>query len=85
MPLAAGWTLEAEGFGLAFKGSADKALLGAGRITYNLSRRTAVYTTFGHIANRGGLALSVSAGAGGSNPVAGASQNALALGVRHGF
>jgi predicted porin len=85
MPLAAGWALEAEVFSLAFKGSADKAVLGAGRVTYNLSRRTALYTTFGRIANRGGLALSVSAGAGGSNPNVGAGQHALALGVRHGF
>jgi predicted porin len=85
MPLSSGWTLEAEGFRLAFTGSADAALLGAARITYNLSRRTAVYTTFGRIANRGGLALSVSAGAGGSNPEPGVGQSALALGMRHSF
>jgi predicted porin len=85
LPLAPLWTLEGEVFNLAFKGSADQALLGAGRITYQLSRRTAAYTTFGRIANRGGLALSVSAGAGGSNPDAGAGQNALAVGLRHHF
>lgn len=33
----------------------------------------------------GALALSVSAGAGGSNPAAGASQSAVAAGIRHSF
>jgi predicted porin len=83
--LSAEWMLEAEAFNLAFQDSQDKALLGAGRVTFNVSRRTALYTTFGHIANRGSLALSVSAGAGGSKPDVGAAQNALALGVRHSF
>ena len=59
--------------------------MAAGRLTYSLSKGTAVYTTFGRIANDGKLALSVSSGAGGSIPAAGASQNAIATGVRHSF
>jgi len=82
MPLL---TLEAELFSLRFNGSADGARLGVVRSTYSLSRRTAVYAMLGHIANQGGLALSVSAGAGGSNPAPGAAQSGLAAGVRHAF
>lgn len=78
-------TLEAQAFSLRFTGSADGARLGVARATYGLSRRTAVYATLGHIANRGSLALSVSAGAPGSNPVPGAAQSGLAAGVRHAF
>lgn len=70
---------------LDFKGSADGATLWAARATYSLSRRTAVYGTWGRIANEGGLALSVSAGAGGSAPAPGAAQQAMAVGVRHAF
>ncbi len=76
---------EAEIFSLRYKQGGDKAALAAARITYSLSKRTAVYTSFGRIANDGKLALSVSSGAVGSNPVAGASQNAIALGLRHSF
>jgi predicted porin len=76
---------EAEIFSLRFKQGGDKAALAAARITYSLSKRTAVYTSLGRIANDGKLALSVSSGAVGSNPVAGASQNAIALGLRHSF
>ena len=78
-------TLEAEAFSLRFKGSADGARLGVVRATYSLSKRTAVYATLGHIANRGSLAFSVSAGAPGSNPVPGGAQSGLAAGLRHAF
>lgn len=79
------WTLDAEWLALRFKGSTDAARLGVVRATYKLSPRTAIYATAGYIANRGGLALSVSAGAGGSSPVAGAAQSGLAAGLRHAF
>ena len=82
---ASALTLEAQAFSLRFKGSGDGARLGVVRATYGLSRRTALYATAGRIANRGSLALSVSAGAPGSNPVAGAAQSALAAGLRHAF
>ena len=57
----------------------------AARATYSLSKRTAMYTTLGHIANGGALALSVSGGAPGSNPVPGAAQSGFAAGLRHSF
>jgi predicted porin len=78
-------TLESELFSLRFKAGADKATLAAARITCPLSKRSAVYTTFGRIGNDGRLALSVSSGAAGGNPLAGASQNAVAVGLRQSF
>jgi predicted porin len=78
-------SLEAEWLKLDFKGSTNQATLGAARATYSLSRRTALYATLGRIANDGKLALSVSAGAPGSNPAAGVSQLAATAGVRHAF
>ena len=77
--------IEAEAFRLAFKGSASRATLLAGRATYSLSKRSALYATLGHIDNVGTLALSVSAGAPGSNPEAGSGQIGMAMGVRHSF
>ncbi|MGZ5266126.1 MAG: porin [Caldimonas sp.] len=76
---------DGEWFRLAFKGSSDRATLIAARATYSLSPRTAVYATLGHIANRGGLALSVSGGAGGSNPLPGTAQSGIGAGLRHSF
>ena len=84
-PLTSVMTLDAELFRLDFKGSTNHATLGAVRLTYQLSKRSAIYATAGHIANRGALALSVSAGAPGSNPAAGESQTGVMLGVRHSF
>jgi predicted porin len=78
-------TLDGQWHRLDYQGSADGATLWAARATYSLSRRTAVYSTWGRIANEGRLALSVSAGAGGSAPRAGGAQQALAVGVRHAF
>ncbi len=79
------FTLDGEWLSLRFKGAADQARLVALRASYSLSRRTSVYATVGTIANAGSLALSVSAGAAGSNPVAGTSQRGLTTGLRHLF
>jgi predicted porin len=79
------WVLDGEVFRLKYKGSANKATMLAVRATHNFSKRTAVYATAGRINNDGALALSVSAGQAGSNPVAGGGQTGLALGVRHSF
>ena len=77
-------TLEAQWHALRYQGGSD-AVLGALRGTYSLSRRTALYAAWGYIDNGAGLAISVSAGAGGSNPAPGATQQALAVGMRHSF
>ena len=77
--------VDGELFRLKFKGSANKSTMAAVRATYNLSKRTAVYATAGRINNDGAMALSVSSGQAASNPVAGGSQTAVAMGVRHSF
>lgn len=84
-PVQPNVTVDAQLLRLAYKGSSNKATLGAVRATYSLSKRTSLYATTGHIANGGILALSVSAGAAGSNPVAGGSQVGVMLGMRHSF
>jgi predicted porin len=70
---------------LRFKDSANKATLLGLRGTYSFSKRTALYATVGHIRNRGSLALSVSGGAPGANPLAGDSQTGVMIGMRHAF
>ncbi len=84
-PVSQALTLEAQWHTLRTRGSAAGATLGVLRATHALSRRTAVYATAGHIGNRGGLALSVSGGAGGSSPLPGGAQSGLAAGLRHAF
>lgn len=77
--------LDAEYMRLKFSDSANQAAMLVVRGTYLLSKRTAIYATAGRIDNDGALALSVSSGAPGSGPAAGAGQNAVAVGVRHSF
>jgi len=77
--------LDGEVFRLASKGRPERSTLVAVRAAYSLSKRTAVYATAGTIANDGTQALSVSAGAPGSAPLAGAAQSGVAAGVRHSF
>ena len=72
-------------FRLAFKGSGNRATLVATRATYSLSKRTALYATLGHIDNHDLLALSVSGGAAGSNPLPATGQLGIATGLRHSF
>lgn len=79
------FTLDGEVFRLDTKDSSNDATLLALRGTYSFSKRTAAYVTAGHISNNGTLNLSVSAGAPGSNPAAGASQTGLMVGMRHAF
>lgn len=82
---APAWTLDGELLRLNYAGSADRAWLAAARATHALSRRTALYVTAGAVSNQGSLALSVSAGAGGSNPKPGAGQTGITAGLRHVF
>jgi predicted porin len=67
---------------LKFKDSSNKATFGILRGTYNLSKTTAVYAAVARINNDGASAISVSGGAGGSNPLAGGSQTGLVTGIR---
>jgi predicted porin len=70
---------------LDFKDGGDASTLTALRGSYNFSKRTMVYAQVAHISNDARLAISVSSGQPGSNPVAGGSQNAVMVGVRHSF
>lgn len=84
-PLSPVLTLDGELLKLSYRGSADGAWLLAARATYALSQRSALYVTAGSVSNAGSLALSVSAGAAGSNPRPGAGQNGVTAGLRHAF
>lgn len=77
--------LEGAFYRLDFKSTSNRANLGVLKATYNLSKRTALYATAGHISNNGSLALSVSGGGVGSNPIAGSSQTGAMVGMRHTF
>lgn len=79
------FTVDAELIKLNVKNSANEATLFAVRGLYHFSKRTKSYVTAGHIANDGTLNISVSGGAAGSNPAAGASQSGVMVGMRHAF
>jgi predicted porin len=70
---------------LDFKNGGDQSTLTALRGSYNFSKRTMAYVQAAHISNGARLAISVSSGQPGSAPVAGGSQNAFMVGMRHSF
>ena len=70
---------------LDFKDGGDQSTLTALRGSYNFSKRTMAYAQVAHISNGARLAISVSSGQAGSNPLPGGSQNAVMLGLRHSF
>lgn len=85
-PLTPALTLDGQWLTLRYKNADDyDATLLAARLVYSLSKRTAVYGQVGHIRNDRLSAVSVSGGAAGSNPAAGASQNGVNVGIRHAF
>lgn len=64
------------------KDTDKKSLLTTARLTYSLSKRTALYSTVGHITNSGNAAVAVDAG-GFVQP--GKNQTGFAAGIRHAF
>lgn len=70
---------------LNFRDGGDRSTLGVVRGTYFLSKRTGVYAQAARISNGARLAYSVSSAQPGGAPIAGGSQSALMLGVRHAF
>lgn len=64
------------------KGSANDSTLTVLRLTYNFSKRTAVYGSLGHMKNAGAAALALDAG---GTVGAGLSQSGISAGVRHAF
>ncbi|MYN10656.1 porin [Pseudoduganella aquatica] len=64
------------------KGSGNDSTLSVLRLTYFLSRRTAVYTSLGHMKNAGAAAIALDAG---GTVGTGLSQSGISAGVRHMF
>ncbi len=64
------------------KGSANDSTLTAVRLTYHLSKRSAVYASLGHMKNAGAAAIALDAG---GSVGAGLSQSGVSAGVRHAF
>jgi predicted porin len=84
-PVTPNFVLDAQLSQLTFKDSSNKAQLAVVRGNYTLASGLVVYAGLGQIANEGTLAISVSAGASGSNPVAGGSQTGIVGGIRYAF
>ena len=61
------------------------AALTAVRMTYTLSKRTAVFGQIGYIQNSDLSTTQVSGGSPGSNPAAGNNQTGINVGIRHAF
>ena len=65
------------------KGSASKVAIG---YVHNLSKRTALYTTYAVISNKNSMALGVNTGVNaGPAPIAGGNSSGVDFGVRHSF
>ncbi|WP_311220577.1 MULTISPECIES: porin [unclassified Acidovorax] len=85
-PVTTNLTLDGQYIRLNYKSVDDNdSQMLIARLTYSLSKRTAVYAQMGHIRNDRLAAVSVSGGAAGSNPAAGASQTGVNVGMRHAF
>jgi predicted porin len=67
---------------LDVKDREDDSTLAVLRLTYLLSRRTAVYTSLGHMRNAGNAAIALDAG---GTVGAGLNQTGLSVGIRHAF
>jgi predicted porin len=81
-PFATALVLDAQAARLDFKDSDDDTTLLAVRLSYSLSKRTAVYGMAGHIKNSGRAAVSLDAG---GTVGVGMSQSGVMLGLRHAF
>ncbi len=81
-PITPALVLDAQISRLDIKGSGDDTTLGAVRLTYNLSKRTAVYSMVGHIKNAGNAAVALDAG---GTVGVGKKQSGAMIGIRHAF
>jgi predicted porin len=82
IPFAQNWVFDSQLARLDIKNSADASTLLAARATCQLSKRTAVYVSVGHIRNDGAAAIAASAG---SSIGVGMSQSGVMTGMRHVF
>ena len=81
-PFSAALVLDGQVLRLNVKGSSNDVTLSVARLTYNLSKRTAVYTSMGYIKNGGTSAIAVDAG---GTVGVGKNQFGLMTGIRHTF
>lgn len=79
------WTFDAQYNQLKYQHSADKGQLVVVRGIYKLSKRTAVYTSLGHITNRGKAAFNASGAQPGGGPNPGVNQTGFGAGLSHRF
>jgi predicted porin len=82
IPLAQNWVFDSQIARLDIRNSADASTLLAARATCQLSRRTAMYVSLGHIRNDGAAAIAASAG---STVGVGMRQSGVMTGMRHTF
>ncbi|WP_016835794.1 porin [Herbaspirillum lusitanum] len=76
------WSYEAELFSYTKRNSPDDSMMLASRITYYLSKRTALYVTGGYLINKGNAANTVDGVTGAG---VGMNQVGIASGIRHTF
>lgn len=76
------WVLDAQVSRLAVDDTPRKSTLSVARISYLLSKRTAVHGSIGRMINAGGAAVAVDAG---GTVGAGMNQSGVMLGIRHTF
>lgn len=81
-PFANNWVLDSQFSRLNIKGKNNDSTLLVARATYNLSKRTALYTSVGNIRNAGVAAIAVDAG---GTVGAGMNQTGIMTGIRHSF
>lgn len=81
-PIAPALVVDAQIARLDIKNSGDDTTLGAVRLTYSLSKRTAVYGMLGHMNNSGNAAVALDAG---GTVGIGQNQSGAMIGLRHTF
>ena len=81
-PLAPALVLDGQLAKLAVKASANDSTLATARLTYHLSKRTAIYGAIGRMDNSGAAAVALDAG---GSVGAGRTQNGAMAGMRHFF
>ncbi|HEX8614915.1 MAG TPA: porin [Telluria sp.] len=81
-PISAALQLDGQVARHDIKRSANDSTLAVVRLTYSLSKRTALHSSLGHMKNGGSAAIPLDVG---GTVGVGLSQSGLALGVRHAF
>ncbi|MFJ9448779.1 porin [Herbaspirillum sp. NPDC101397] len=81
-PISAALVLDGQVSRLNIKGSGNKSTLSVARLTYNLSKRTALYSSLGYIKNGGQAAIAIDAG---GTVGTGKNQAGVMMGIKHMF